>query len=411
MLHRSTEFNLGDLATVDDPYAALRSVRAHGAVVRSDTNWLVLSYEGANTVLTSGKGRSGFIGELYRSILPPGAANDEMGNRINFLDPPRHTAIRKIISKAFTPRRISTLRPFIHDLSRELLLPLAGDSPVDLIATFTHQLPTCVISELLGVPLDERDRLTALADRVSGLLGLGGLTPEIIADATSAAEDLHAYLKDLIEECRRAPRDDLLSALIVAEDDHQRLTEGELLSLVATLYSAGHRTTRDLFSNGLSALLSNETILAEVLEEKIPIDAVVEEFLRYETPTHYVARILAEPLEVAGVEIPAGEPVAIVLASANRDPEAYPDPDRFDPLRWTREPLPPQPLSFAIGAHYCLGANLARLEAGVMLETLLETFPNIGLSEEPLRWWHSGLFRGLETLPVIPGACATTSRV
>jgi len=177
---------------------------------------------------------------------------------------------------------------------------------------------------------------------------------------------------------RCSPRDDLLSALLAVEEDRERLSESELLSLAATLYSAGHRTTRDLFSNGLSVLLRDRTLM--------------------------------QAMQRGDVTIPPGEPITLLLASANRDPAAYPDGDCFEPRRWLVDPPPPAPLSFAFGPHYCLGASLAKLEAETMLETLLASRPEIALADEALAWRHTGLFRGLRALPVRLGRPAARPR-
>ena len=396
----TTSFGPGDLAHCDDPYARLRELRAEAPVLRGSGSWIVLGHAEALAVLRSATARSGFIGALYRSLLPPGAARDEMGHRINFLDPPDHTRVRKLVAKAFTPRRVAALRPYVVRLCRELLAPHDGDAVTDLIAAFAHQVPSLVISELLGVPPADRDRLTSLSDRVSALLGLAGLEAAKRDDAVAAAEEMHAHLRALVALRRRDPRDDLISALLAVEEDHERLSESELLSLAATLYSAGHRTTRDLFSNGLVALLRERALVGAVQCGALPPAAVVEEFLRFETPTHYVARMLVAPLALGDVTIPAGEPITLLLAAANRDPAAYADADRFEPRRWLADPAPPAPLSFAFGPHFCLGASLARLEAETMLATLLAARPEIALASDALEWRHTGLFRGLRALPV-----------
>lgn len=402
----ATDFGPGDLARAADPWALLASLRARGRVLRGPGSWIVTGHAEAMAILRSPAARSGFIGALYRELLPPGAAREEMGHRINFLDPPDHTRVRGLVARAFTPRRVERLRPFVRSLCRDLLAPLDGEGPVDLLSAYAHPVPAFVISELLGVPAEDRHRLTALSDRVSALLGLAGLDAATREDALAAAEELHAHLRALLAVRRRAPGDDLLSALLEVEQDRQRLSEGELLSLAATLYSAGHRTTRDLFANGVSVLLGEPALRDEAARGALPVDAVVEEFLRFETPTHYVARRLAEPLTVGGVTIPPGEPIAVLLAAGNRDPAAYADPDRFDPRRWLAAPPPPATLSFAFGPHFCLGASLARLEAGVMLETLLAERPAVARGEAPLAWRHSGLFRGLRALPVRLGPAA-----
>ena len=391
-----------DLKNSTDPYKLFEAARRRGPVQATGDSWVILGHSEATQLLRSSSSRSGFIAEGYLRRLPPGAAREEMGHRINFLDPPRHARVRHIMGKAFTPRRTTRLRPFVEEISRSLLESVDANRPLDLIQSYAHEVPSLVISELLGVPTRNRDRLTRLSDRVSRLLGTGNSDAEL-ADALTAAEEMHVTLRSLLDDRRKNPEDDLLSALLGKGDDGSGLTDSELLSLAATLYSAGHRTTRDLFSNGLAALLPNRELVQAITEGSLPIPAVVEEFLRFETPTHLVARMLEEPVQVGDFEIPAGKPITIFLAAANRDPQMYSDPDRFNPWRWTETPPPVAPLSFALGAHFCLGASLARMEVEIMLEVLLERFPDIRLGDEPLAWHHTGVFRGLATLPVILG--------
>ncbi len=297
-----------------------------------------------------------------------------MAHRINFLDPPDHPRVRTLVAKAFTPRRSESLEPYVRDLAGSLAADLAvrlGDGEtVDLIAAYSHQVPSRVISELLGVPVADRDRLTDLADRVSALLGLAGLDAEKLGAAVAAAEEMHGYLGALFEERRRRPADDLVSALLAVEDEGRRLAPAEMLSLAATLYSAGHRTTRDLFSNGMAVFLADGDARAALAGGAFSAADLVEEFLRFETPTHYVARMLK-------------------------------------PRRWRGSPLPPAPVSFAFGPHFCLGASLARMEARVMVETLQASLPALTLAAAPLRWTHTGLFRALAELPVLSSKVAT----
>lgn len=399
----TTDFQPGQLAFAADPYATLAEVRQLGPIVKSGNLWLVLGHSAAEQLLRSPATRSGFIAELFRSMLPAGAAREEMGHRINFLDPPDHGRVRRLIAQAFTPRRIAALRPYVAELSRDLLRRLANETEPDLLSQFAHQVPSRVISELLGVPYADRDHLTHLAEEVSHLLGLAGLDAATLQRACAAAEELHAYLRARIDERRRQPQDDLLTALTIAEEDQDRLSESEMLSLAATLYSAGHRTTRDLFTNGTAALLAQPQLVAAIAGGSLPAPAVISEYLRFETPTHYVARMLSEPLAVGGVELPANEPIIVLLAAANRDPDVYRNADRFDPYRWLESPEPAAPLSFAFGAHFCLGANLARLEAEEMLLALVEVLPRARPTQTQLPWHHTGLFRGLDALRIRPG--------
>ena len=390
------DLDLNGLA-VDDPYPLLADVRRAGPVVRlSNGFWAVTGYEAAMEVFRQRAFASGPIAGRYVNALPPGAARDEMSHRINFLDPPDHPRVRGLVSKVFTPRRVADLVPWIAATAERLLDEIGDEAEVDLLRRFAHQLPSLVISEMLGVPSVDRDQLTAWSDDVAPLLGLT-MTDAERERALAAAEEFHAYLGALLEERRRRPGDDLLSALLDAEENGERLQRVELLSLAATLYSAGHRTTRDLFTNGMSVLLRGDGF-ARVVDGRWPVAAVVSEFLRYETPTLFVVRVPVEPSTLGGAAIGAGEPVLIFLAAANRDPAVYDDPDPFRPGR-----AGPPPLSFAYGAHYCLGASLARSEAETMLVALSRRWPAARLSGRPLRWHQRGPFRGLDELLIVPG--------
>lgn len=394
-------FEPGQLGLDADPYDQLAELRACGPVLRSPSGFVsVVGHDAVVEVLRHPAASSGPIAARYVDALPPGAARDELSHRINFLDPPDHPRVRKLVSATFTPRRIGDLAPFMARTATELLDGLAAvDGPVDLQAAYAHQLPSLVISEMLGVPPEDRDRLTELADAVTPLLGVQ-VDPDERAAAIEAAEAMHDALGELVEARTSAPRDDLLSALVAAEADGERLTRAELLSLAATLYSAGHRTTRDLTTNGLSVVLARPDVRAALAAGELPAAAVVTEMLRYETPTLFVARIPGAPMEVAGHEVGPTDPLLVFLASANRDEATYPDADRFDPWRWLADPSPPAPLSFAFGAHYCLGASLARAEAEVMVTRLLERFPRAHLVDAERTWRQRGPFRMLDGLPV-----------
>ncbi len=392
----AVDLDLNALA-VADPYPLLADVRRAGPIVRlSNGFWAVTGYEAAMEVFRQRVLASGPIAGRYVNALPPGAARDEMSHRINFLDPPDHPRVRGLVSKVFTPRRVADLAPWIAVTADQLLDDIGEADEVDLLRRFAHQLPSLVISEMLGVPGADREQLTAWSDAVAPLLGLG-MTDAEREHALVAAEAFHAYLSALLDERRRHPGADLLSALLDAEENGERLRRVELLSLAATLYSAGHRTTRDLFSNGMSVLLTGGGF-GRVVAGAWSAAGVVSEFLRYETPTLFVVRIPVEPTTVRGVAIGAGEPVLIFLSAANRDPAVFDDPDAFRPGRDG-----PPALSFAYGAHYCLGASLARSEAEIMLTALTRRWPAARLARRPLRWHQRGPFRGLDELVVVTG--------
>ena len=387
-------FDPGDLEQVDDPYPVLERVRDEAPVLPLDSGFVAVTghAEALDALRHPGCGTAP-IAARYLDGLPPGAARDEMSHRINFLDPPDHPRVRGLVSKAFTPRRVAALGPWMAETADRLLDDLVGGGEVDLLAAYAHQLPSLVISELLGVPAADRDALTGLSDATASLLGVR-VADDARDAAIAAAEEMHAYLGALLDERRAAPGDDLLSALLAAEEDGERLERVELLSLAATLYSAGHRTTRDLFTNGLSVLLRDPARWAAVTTGDWAVPDVVGEFLRFETPTLFVARIPYEPIELGGVGIEPFAPLLVYLAAANRDPAAYEDPDAFRPGRGG-----PAPLSFAFGAHYCLGASLAKAEAEVLLGALAKRAPGLALAGD-LHWHQRGPFRGLDALPV-----------
>jgi len=263
------------------------------------------------------------------------------------------------------------------------------DGTVEVLHGLAHRLPSLVISELLGVPLAWRDRLTELSDTITPIFGTS-IAPADRAAAVAAAEEMHAILEQEFAVRRAEPRDDLLTALVTAEEDGAGLAAPELMSLAATLYSAGHRTTRDLFGNGVDLLTRRGVALPEVADA-----AFVDEVVRLATPTHYVARFTAAAAEVEidGVAVPAGTPVMVFLAAANRDPARYDRPHEFDVTR-----AGPPALSFAFGSHFCLGASLARMEIQAMTEALARRFPAARASGEKPRWHQRGPFRGLDEL-------------
>lgn len=395
-----TDFDPSTLGRDADPYAQLAALRRESPVLRlANGFWAVTGYDAVLDVLRARACASGPIAGRYLAALPAGAARDEMSHRINFLDAPDHTRVRSLVSKAFTPRRIDGLLPWIEATALELADGIDAARPFDLLTRFAHQLPSFVISELLGVPVADRDALTGWADAVAPLLALE------VDDATrtaalAASEQFHAYLGALLDERRRAPGDDLLSALLAAEEDGERLTRVELLSLAATLYSAGHRTTRDLFTNGMATLLATPTLWNDVAAGRFAPAEVVEEFLRFVTPTLFVVRIPTAPVTVAGVEIAPWEPILVYLAAANRDPSAFAAPDEFRPGRRERDPA-----SFAHGAHFCLGASLARAEGRLMLAVAARRWPTLRLAPGASLHWHQrGPFRGLDALEVVAPA-------
>ena len=396
-------FNPSQLAEMDDPYPVFDVLRSAGpSLLTASGLRVVTGYEAADETLRDKRFRSGPIADRYRQTLPPGAAQDELGHRINFLDAPDHARVRSLIQRAFTPARVMAMRPWVESKAEEMLDNIearsreTGEQSFDIRHDLAHSLPSLVISEMLGVPIADRDQLTEWTETVTPLLSVQ-MPPDQLGKALDASEHFAAYAAELIAKRRAAPGDDLLTAMLQVKDGHERLSREELLSLVVTLYSAGHRTTRDLFTNGLYTLLQHTDMYAAIATDASRAAGAIEEFLRYETPTLYVARVPTENVEIAGAPVPAYTPTIILLAAANRDPLHFKDANRFDIGRDEGAPL-----SFAAGPHHCLGAALARMEAEVMLIAVTRRWPKLAVSGPPPRWWSSGPFRGLTQLYVRP---------
>ena len=392
-------FDPAQLAKTDDPYPIFDALHEQGSSVPTEAGYhVVVGYDTAREVLHDDRFSSGRIGDYFRTTLPEGAARERLGNRLNFLDPPDHTRVRKLVVKAFTPQRVEALRDWVESTAHELLdgveADFDGGESVDIRAELAHELPSAVISELLGVPAEDRDQLTEWTEAITPLLNVQ-MPPDDLERALEASEQFADYARALIETRQDDPGDDLLTDLIEAEADDESLAREELVSLFITLYSAGHRTTRDLFSNGLYELLQHPEDYAAIADDPELVSGAVREFLRYETPTLYVGRVPTEDVEVDGRSVDAETITLVLLGAANRDPETYTDPHRFDIRRDG-----PDPLSFAAGRHRCLGAPLATMEAEVMLRAVTQRFPELSLSNPRPLWWNSGPFRGLSHLQV-----------
>jgi cytochrome P450 len=398
-------FDPSQLAGLADPYPVFDALRSAGPSLLTESGLRVVTgYKAADETLRDKRFRSGPIAQRFRQTLPPGAAQDELAHRINFLDAPDHTRVRSLIQKAFTPARVQSMRTWVEEKAENLLDDIirrmreTGAASFDIRADLAHSLPSLVISEMLGAPLADRDRLTEWTEAVTPLLNVQVPADEI-APALAASERFAVYAAELIAERRAAPGKDLLTAMLQVKEGQEQLSREELLSLVVTLYSAGHRTTRDLFVNGLFTLLHYPEMYSAIAGDAAKAPKAINEFLRYRTPTMFVARVPIEDVEIAAAPVPAYTPVIILLAAANRDPLHFKDPNRFDIERDEGAPL-----SFAAGPHHCLGAALARMEAEVMLIAVTRRWPQLAIADPSPGWWSSGPFRGLTHLYVKPAS-------
>lgn len=320
-----------------------------------------------------------------------------------FLDPPEHSRLRALVNHAFTPRSIAAREPQIRAIAGALLDGVAGQPAFDLIAVLARPLPVRVMGEMLGVPVADQPRFFAWSDAFAQDMN-PGLAPEARAQVQRAREEFSAYLHAAIQERRRAPGPDLLSAMIAVEEQGDRLTELELIQMCALLLVAGNMTTTDLIGNGVLALLDHPEQLDRLRRDPSLVAGAVEEMLRFDSSVTGVGRNLVADAEVAGRTLPAGTRLHLSLAAANRDPATFADPDRFDVERAANPHL-----AFGHGVHFCLGAQLARAEARIAVEALLARFPEFGLAvpRPALTWRTLVYFRGLAALPIRVGPAAT----
>jgi cytochrome P450 len=310
-----------------------------------------------------------------------------------FLDPPDHDRLRALLGRAFTPRQVARVRPIAERIARRLADAAAERREVDLYEAFAQRLPLQVICELLGIPSVDCEQVHGWTAALS--LATAYPTPEARVAADAAMTEMNDYTLRLIAERRARPGEDLLSALVAAEESGDRLSPDELVAMVVQLLYAGHETTRNLIGNGLFCLLEHPAELARLRAEPRLAQSAVEEMLRYEPPIIFLSRVALADVVAGGVEFAKGELLHLSLASANRDPQHFPQPERFDVARADNRHV-----TFGFGAHFCIGAAIARMEARVAFETLLARFPRIELAGETPRWASSTALRSLESFPV-----------
>jgi cytochrome P450 len=391
-----------------DPHPLQARLREEGPVVLVEMPegfpaWLVTRYADVRAALADQR-----LSKDWRKLIPAGGegpADDSPEGMLAIhllnTDPPDHERLRRLVTRAFTTRRVADLRPRIAEITASLLDDLAanGDGEVDLLESFAFPLPVTVISELLGIPASDRDKFRAWSAAVVSSV----VQPD---EMQVAAAEMTAYFSAQVEARRSSPDlydgphapDDLLTALVHARDDEDQLSNRELISMVFLLLVAGHETTVNLIASGMLALLLDPAAWARLRADRSLLPAAVEEMLRYTSPVnHATFRFTTEPTSLAGVDIPAGQVVVVGLSSANRDGTRFGSPDAFDLDRDASGHV-----AFGHGIHYCLGAPLARLEAEIAFGGLLDRFPDMTLAvpSSDLRWRSSTLIRGLETLPV-----------
>ena len=366
-----------------DPYPIYRELRSKDPVhrMRLVKAWALTRYEDVETVLRDHKGFGNGDRILVKTI--PLSLLD--------MDPPEHTRVRALVAKAFTPKAVRQLRGRVEEITDKLLDEVAGKRRFDVIGSLGYPLPITVIAEMLGVRSEDMGVFEMWSNTLALAVDpmLGGKQVQAIK---RAAEDVYAYFEEIIAERRREPRDDLVTALTTAEEAGERLTHQEMLSVMLLILVAGNETTRNLIGNGVLALLRNPEQLRRLREDRALLDTAVDELLRYDSPVQLDGRAAREDVEIGGKRIRAGDVVISILGAANRDPEAFDDPEALDVGRSGNSHL-----SFGRGVHYCLGGPLAIMEARAALAGLLDRYSSMRLAMEP-EYREGVALRGVERL-------------
>lgn len=389
-----------DPAFVADPFPLYRQLREDGpvrhAVLAGGLDaWLVTRYDDGLAALSDPRLSSDVRDASDPRLLAqlPESEREAMMSNMLRADPPDHTRLRRLVSKAFTARRVAELRPRVQEITDRLLDAVVPAGRAELVADFALPLPVTVISELLGVPVEDRHDFQRWTD---AMLVRGERLPDpvVVDDAWRRMRD---YLTRHLEAKRVRPGDDLLSALTSAHDREQRLNDDELIAMTFLLLVAGYVTTVNLIGAGIAALLTHPDQLALLREHPHLLPDAIEEFLRYDGPVSPgIARFAREDVEIAGVTVPRGATVLVASAIADRDPARFPDPDTLDVTRRDNAHL-----AFGHGIHYCLGAPLARLEGRIAIGTALRRLPDLTLAVPPTELsWRPGGLRGPVQLPV-----------
>jgi cytochrome P450 len=396
------QFNPADPATNADPFPIFRRLQDEDPVHWSDPvrGWVVTRYDDVRAIALDRAMSADRVRPFFEVL--PGEEQRRLADLGHYLtlwavfkDPPDHTRLRGLMNRAFTPRAVEALRPNIERIVDDLIEPIVERGSADLIADFAYPLPASVIMDMLGVPRSDLGVMKVWSDDIALFVGIARATPDKYAKAQAGTREMAAYFRRLVTERRKAPREDMISALIAAEEQAQHLTEDEIVATCILLLFAGHETTANLIGNGVLAFLRHPGELAKLrARPELAADAV-EECLRYDGPSGALARVVAVGHDMGGRQLKAGERVYAWMNAANRDPRRFTDPDRFDIERPDNRHL-----TFGHGAHFCLGAPLARLEAQIAFPRLFERLQGLELTTDEFEWMDSLILRGVKKLPV-----------
>jgi len=396
-------FNPLEKGFAEDPYPQYRKLLEHDPVHRTRLagGWVLTRYADISRALADSRFMADerklpdFEKIRQRRIKAANLPDQPATQTMLRLDPPDHTRLRSLVNKAFTPRAVEKLRPRVVEIVDELLDAVAGKGSMDIMETLAYPLPVIVIAELLGVPPEDRDLLKRWSDAIVLSLNPTDGGVEAARKSYYAGQDMLAYIETIAEERRREPRDDLLSALLSAEEEGDRLTIEEVYSTTLLTLVAGHETTTNLIGNGMLALFRNPEQMELLRDDPSLAQRAVEELLRYDSPVQMTGRFVQEEVALDGHTAQPNQQVIMLLGAANHDPAQFTNPEKLDITRDEGSPL-----SFGHGIHFCLGAPLARLEGQIAIPSLLQRFPDLKLATDKVEWNGALILRGLKALPV-----------
>lgn len=396
------EFNPLDPAFIADPYPFYRQLRETAPVFRTPQGfWLMTRYEDMAFALRDKRFGKDFVGNMQRRYGGTGRMEEpavaSLARTMLVLDPPDHTRLRSLVTKAFTARRVADMRPRIKSIVDQQLDRVADKGEMDVMRDLAHRLPVIVICDMLGIPEEHRAPFLAGSNVNGRILEPVPMTREELDQANFNSQAAGIYFRQLCDLRRREPQDDLTTELVKAEEAGDKLSSEELEANIGLLFGAGHETTTNLIGNGLLALHRQPDQWERLKNDPSLIPNAMDELLRFDSSVQLTGRVTHTEVEVGGMVLGPQESVVMLLGAANRDPAQYTDPDKLDVARQNIRPL-----SFGGGIHHCLGAQLARLEAELVFTALVERMPDIRLPEkEQPAWRRSFTLRGLSRLPAV----------
>ena len=399
----SVAIDFGDPAVRANPYPIYAQLRDEAPVVWNGQTWLVSRYDDIIALLTDDRVSSARTESIFQ-VLPDDIRQElaplrhTLGSRMLLTDPPTHTRLRNLVTKAFSARMVREKRPRIQEICDKFVDRVIDDGRMDLIADIAVPVPGWVIAEMLGVAPEDQASFTRWGRdqvRVYDRPGTAGERIPVMRQGQASMMEMKAYLEEVIEARRSDPRDDLITMLVMAEEQGDRLSLDELVIMIIALLVGGNNSTAHLIGNSVLTLARHPDSLTRLRENPDLIATAIEEVLRFESPVQATSRIAREPIEIGGEIIEAGQGISLLFGSANRDEQQFPSPDELDIAR-----RPNRHLTFAHGPHFCLGAAIARTETQIAVQTVVRRCLDLELETAEAEWQEGFSFRGLKTLPI-----------